>query len=153
MRHPRSSNTPCNSPSTPAVRTSSLEPRERPPDERETWLVTEPQPPRPDGLWIAIDRHHATVRTQCVEDRGGMPATTERRVAVASVSADRQPRQHFLEEYRRVPLHVPPYSESCTSSVGRSPASSPAASHASRRSFQCCSSQSSNLLPCPINIA
>ena len=50
-----------------------------------------------------------------------MTATTERRVAVASVGLQIQPRQHFVEKYRRVRLHAPPYSDSCSSSAGRSP--------------------------------
>src|SRR5690606_35127674 len=87
------------------------------------------------------------------EDRGRVAAAAERRVAVAPVGLQVQSRQHFVEKYRRVFLHAGDYSERCSSSAGRSPASSPACSHDSRRSFQCVSSQSSKRLPCPINIA
>src|SRR6185436_14395699 len=108
---------------------------------------------RADRLGIAIDRDHPTLRRQLRKDRGGVTATTESRVAVAPCGLQVQSRQYLFEKYRRVRLHALAYSDSCSSSAGNSPGSSPACSHDSRRSFQCSSSQSSTRLPCPINIA
>ena len=70
------------------------------PDQRETWLRAEPQPrPRRIGLRVTIDRApRDRPDPSCREDRGGMPATTERRVAVAPVGADSQRRPALPRE-------------------------------------------------------
>ena len=83
-----------------------LELAERPPYQRETWLPRESHLPGPDRVRVPVDRDHAAGRPERAENRGGVPSTPERRVAVPTVGPHREPGQHFVGKYRRVLHHL-----------------------------------------------
>ena len=132
-----------------------------------------------DGLRIPVEREHAAFSTQGLENECRMAAAPERRIDIVTARFQGQPRERLCGKHWCVLIHVakrsapaarcssrcglpaaalnslptkPTYSDSDSSSDGRSVAASSFFSHRSRRSFQRASSHSSKRLPWPISI-
>jgi hypothetical protein len=113
-----------------------------------------------NGLRIPVEREHAAFSTQGLENECRMAAAPERRIDIVTVRFQGQSRERLCGEHRDVLIHTSnpalrgsagpfgrTYSDSDSSSDGRSVAASSFLSHKSRRSFQRASSHSSKRLP------
>ena len=74
-------------------------------DERKPHFVGKAPAPGLDGLWIAVDREHAALSTQGLENGCRMTATPERRIDIVTARLEGQCRDCLSDKHRCVLIH------------------------------------------------
>ena len=74
-------------------------------DERKPHFVGKTSGSRRDGLGVPVDREHAALATQDLEDLCRMTAAPKRRIDIVTARFEGQSRERLIDKHWRVLIH------------------------------------------------